>query len=163
MSAQRAETFKISSCPKIQYRQKTPTSAPCPLSFDTTNWVWDLKPCLLMHRILKQSKMKKMLLLQAKARDVVRSGGWVFDQISKIWSSPSPDPCQPIDAYSTFTDLASNRRSHHIPSLLHLVLSWVCGGNFASSAFISTRQKWTPQSASWCTSWRSRLPIALSS
>jgi hypothetical protein len=43
--------------------------------------------------------MKKDAFIACKSKDVVQSGGWVLDQISKVWSSPSPDPCRPIDAY----------------------------------------------------------------
>jgi hypothetical protein len=45
-----------------------------------------------------QKQDKKDAFVAGESKDVVQSGGWVLDQISKIWSSPFPDPCRPIDA-----------------------------------------------------------------
>jgi hypothetical protein len=45
-----------------------------------------------------QKQDEKDAFIAGKSKDVVQSGGWVLDQIFKIWSSPSPDPCWPIDA-----------------------------------------------------------------
>jgi hypothetical protein len=45
-----------------------------------------------------QKQDEKDAFVAGKSKNVVQSGGWVLDQISKIWSSPSPNPCRPIDA-----------------------------------------------------------------
>jgi hypothetical protein len=45
-----------------------------------------------------QKRDEKDAFVAGKSRDVVQSGGWGLDKISKIWSSPSPNPCRSIDA-----------------------------------------------------------------
>ncbi len=46
----------------------------------------------------KRDKKDMMLSLQAKAEMWYDLGVGVWTKISKIWSSPSPNPCRPIDA-----------------------------------------------------------------